>query len=66
MVVDEVYSGMAVIFAENPDGTAQNDPVNCMTSRSFLMPCLTEASFAFVDAWEDLCPTYDSLPPSDE
>ncbi|KAI6149943.1 laccase [Pisolithus tinctorius] len=41
-----LYRGMAVVFAEDPNGTTKADPVN--------------------SAWQNLCPVYDSLAPSDQ
>ena len=46
---------MAVVFAENPNGTAQADPVNGESRlTTFAWARLTDG----LEPWRDLCPTY--------
>ena len=52
---------MAVVFAENPNGTAQNDPVD---GESHSIPFLQVTHLIIVlDEWKDLCPVYNSSRP---
>lgn len=51
-----LFRGMAVVFAENPNGTAQNDPVN--GESGFISFLWARRLMDGLDAWKDLCPTY--------
>lgn len=47
---------MAVVFAENPNGTAQADPVNGASGFTGIL--VGSWLTIELDAWENLCPTY--------
>lgn len=49
---------MAVVFAENPNGTAQNDFVN--GKPSFITSLQVPRLINGLDDWKDLCPVYNS------
>jgi hypothetical protein len=52
---------MAVVFAENPNGTAQNDPVD--GESSFIASLQVPHFIVVLDEWKNLCPVYNSSRP---
>jgi hypothetical protein len=49
---------MAVVFAENPNGTAQSDPVDGKSG--FITSLQVPHLINVLDEWKDLCPVYNS------
>jgi len=54
---------MAIIFAENPNGTAQADKVTRESCDAFCLYDLSDENFCTA-AWDALCPAYNNFHPN--